>query len=158
MRRLLTALAAAILLVVSALLFWDATTRRSAEQAGAAALSVARDSIPAILSYQPGTAEQDLTAAARDRLAGKFLEDYMQLIMTVVVPDATRKGVAASAKVPAAAVVSASTGHAVVLAYVDQTLTVGAAPPAQTKSSVRVTMDKVDGRWMISGFDQEVLG
>ncbi|MFM9034294.1 MAG: hypothetical protein ACKOQ4_08400 [Mycobacterium sp.] len=153
MRRALTALAAAILLVVSALLFRDATTRRTAEQAGAAALDVARDSIPAILSYQPGTAEQDLTTAARDRLTGRFLEDYTQLIATVVVPDAIRKGVAASATVPAAAVVSASAEHAVVLAYVDQTTTEGDQPPVRSNSGVRVSMDRVDGRWLISGFE-----
>lgn len=154
MRRPVPALAAAVLVVVSALLLWDTSARRSAEQAGASALSAARDSIPAILSYQSGTAEQDLTAAARDRLTGKFLEEYTQLITTVVAPDAERKGVAASATVPAAAVVSASADHAVVLAYVDQTTTEAKQPPVQSNSSVRVSMDRVDGRWLISGFER----
>jgi Mce-associated membrane protein len=56
-------------------------------------------------------------------------------------------------KVPAAAAVSGGADRAVVLAYVDQSLAVGSAPPTRTNSSVRVTMEKIDGRWLIAGFD-----
>jgi Mce-associated membrane protein len=153
----LRALAAPVLALLAVVaggwLFWDAQVRRGAEQAGAQALQSARESIPAILSYQPATADKDLAAAAQDRLTGKFLADYTQLIATVVVPEAKQQGVSASARVPAAAVVSADNTRAVVLAYVNQSLTVGTAAPTQTTSSVRVTMDNVDGRWLISGFD-----
>lgn len=148
-------LAAIVLLLATAWLFWDGSSRRATQAAGSEAVQAARDSIPVILSYQPATADKDLPAAARDRLTGKFLDAYTQLITTVVIPDAKQKGVSASAKVPAAALVSADSGHAVVLAYVDQVLTVGADAPTQTKTSARVTMEKIDGRWMISGFDQE---
>jgi Mce-associated membrane protein len=41
----------------------------------------------------------------------------------------------------------------VVLAFVDQTTTIGNDAPTDTASSVRVTLDKVDSRWLISGFD-----
>jgi Mce-associated membrane protein len=71
----------------------------------------------------------------------------------VVIPGAKQKKITAAAMVPAAAAVSADTDQAVVLAYVDQTLAVGTEPPTRTNSSVRVTMEKVDGRWLISGFD-----
>lgn len=147
--------AAVLLLLAGAWLFWDGSSRRATQAAGTEAVQAARESIPIVLSYQPATAEKDLPAAARDRLTGKFLDSYTQLITTVVIPDAKGKNISASAKVPAAALVSAESGHAVVLAYVDQVLTVGAQAPTQTKSSARVTMDEVDGRWMISGFDQE---
>jgi Mce-associated membrane protein len=151
---------AGLLLLAGALwLYWDGSSRRAAESAGADAVAAARESIPAILSYQPATAEQDLPAAARDRLTGRFRADYTQAITTVVVPEAKQKGVTARATVPAAAVVSADRRHAVVLAYVDQSLTVGAGrdmkAPTDNKSTVRVTMDNIDGRWLISGFDQE---
>lgn len=151
-----TALAvpAVLLIVAGALLFRDASSRQASQRAGAEALHAARESIPALLSYRPDTAEQELGTAARDRLTGRFLDDYTQLITTVVVPDARQKRITASATVPAAAVVSASTDHAVVLAYVDQNTTIGTEPPSQANTSVRVSMDKVDGRWLISGFDQ----
>jgi len=144
----------AVLLVASGLwLGWDNSSRRDARQSGGEAVQNARDSIVAILSYQPATAEKSLEAAARDRLTGTFLDDYTQLIKTVVVPNAIQRSITASARVPAAAAVSAGSGQAVVLAYVDQTTTVGTAAPTQTNSSVRVTMDNVGGRWLISGFE-----
>jgi Mce-associated membrane protein len=49
--------------------------------------------------------------------------------------------------------VSATSDHAVVLVFVDQTVTVGRDAPSNTASSVRVTLDKVKGRWLVSGFD-----
>ena len=89
----------------------------------------------------------------RDRLTGPFLESYNQLIQTVVIPGAKQKKITAAAQVPAAAPISSSADHAVVLAYVDQSLAVGSAAPTRTNSSVRVTMEKLDGRWLIAGFD-----
>jgi len=149
------ALPAALLVLAAGLwLFWDGSSRHAARDAGAEAVRAARDSIPVVLSYRPDTAEKDLPAAARDRLTGKFLDSYTQVITTVVIPDAKQKNISASAEVPAAAVVSADARHAVVLAYVDQTRTAGKDAPAKVGTSMRVTMDKVDGRWLISGFDQ----
>ena len=147
------ALLAAVLVISGAWLTWNASQRRGGVQAGQDAAQAARDSIVAMMSYQPATAQQSLTAAAADRLTGEFLAEYTQLITTVVVPEAVGKRITATATVPAAAVVSADTRHAVVLAYVDQTTAVGSGPPNQTNSAVRVTMDNVDRRWLISGFD-----
>ena len=48
---------------------------------------------------------------------------------------------------------SASADHAEVLVFVNQTITVGNDPPTDTPSSVRVTLDKIGGRWLISQFD-----
>ena len=141
-RRLAVAVIATGLIVASAWLAWDGTARSGAEQAGGDAVEVARESIVAILSYRPDTAEEDLSTAARERLTGRFLDDYSQLITTVVVPNAIQKDITASAD------------RAVLLVYVDQTTAVGEESPTQTNSSVRVTMERVDGRWLIAGFDQ----
>lgn len=152
-RRIAVPLLAAALVISGTWLLWNGSERRGAAQAGEAAARAAKESIVAILSYQPATAPQSLQAAAKDRLTGQFLDDYTQLIKTVVVPEAVGKRITASATVPATAVVTADAHHAVLLAYVDQTLTVGSDAPAQTNSAVRVSMDNVDGRWLISGFD-----
>ncbi len=153
LRRLAAAILATALVAASAWLSWDTSERRAAEQAGNEAVQAARESIVAILSYQAATAEEDLSAAARDRLTGKFLEDYTQVITTVVVPNAKQQGITAAARVPAASVVSSHSNRVVVLAYVDQTTTVGKQAPLQAKSSVRVSMERVDGRWLIAGFE-----
>lgn len=153
LKALVLPLLAVVLLASGTWLAWDAAGRRTAHQAGQEAARAAGDSIVAILSYQPASAAQTLEAAARDRLTGAFQDTYTQLVKTVVVPESLGKGIASTAKVPATGVVSADSGRAVVLAYVDQVVTVGKEPPTQTNSSVRVTMNKVDGRWLISGFD-----
>ena len=115
-------------------------------------VQAARDSTVALLSYRPDTVEQDL-GAARDRLTGQFKDSYTSLTRDVVIPGAKQKQISAIATVPAAASVSAGLNHAVVLVFVNQTTTVGTSVPTDTASSVRVTLDKIDGRWLISGFD-----
>jgi Mce-associated membrane protein len=55
--------------------------------------------------------------------------------------------------VPAAALTAETATHAAVLLFVDQTVIVGKAAPTNTASSVRVTVDKIGGRWLISQFD-----
>lgn len=154
LRRFALPVLALLLVVAGAWLFRDISARRAVQRDGAEAVAAARDAIPAIMSYQPATAEQELQAAARDRLTEPFLDTYIQLVVTGVAPEAKQQGITAVAKVPAVAVVSAGSGHAVLLAYVDQTTTVGAAAPTQINSRVRVSMDNVDGRWLISGFEQ----
>jgi hypothetical protein len=57
--------------------------------------------------------------------------------------------VSAVATVPAAA--SVSENHAVVLLFVNQTVNMGNIAPTHTASSVRVPLDKIGGRWLISG-------
>ncbi len=153
LRRIIVPLLAAVLIIGAWWLYRDASDRRTSARAGEDAARAARDSVAAILSYQAATVGQSLAAAAHDRLTGKFLDDYTQLIKTVVVPEAVAQRITVSAEVPAAAVVSADTRRAVILVYVDQTTAAGSAAPTRSNSAVRVTMENVDGRWLISGFD-----
>ena len=152
-RRVLAGAVAALLVASAIWLYWDAHSRRSADRAGLAAMQAARDSVVAMLSYRPDTVEKDLDAA-RDRLTGRFLDDYTQLIKTVVIPDAKQRAITATAQVPSTAVVSAEADRVLVLAYVDQTMTVGTEKPTVTTSTVRVRMEKVDGRWLVATFEQ----
>ena len=131
---------------------WQESTIHSAEAARAESVSAAKDSTIALLSYKPDTAEKEL-GAARDRLTGTFLDAYTQLTHDVVIPGAKQKHIAAVATVPAAASVSATENHAVVLVFVNQATTIGADAPTDTASSVRVTLDRIGGRWLISSFD-----
>jgi Mce-associated membrane protein len=118
----------------------------------AESVRAAKDSTIALLSYKPDTVEQQLTAA-RDLLTGDFRGSYTSLTNDIVIPGAKQKQISAVAKVPAAASVSAEPNHAVVLVFVDQTVTVGQDAPTDTASSVRVTLDKIGDRWLIAKFD-----
>jgi Mce-associated membrane protein len=131
---------------------WEDSSRRDADRARTESVQVAKDSTVALLSYKAETVEKDL-GAARDRLTGSFLDAYTDLINNVVIPGAKEKKISAVAQIPAAASVSAKTDHAVVLLFVNQTVVMGTDAPTNTASSVRVTLDKVGDRWLISGFD-----
>ena len=116
------------------------------------AMQAAKDSTIALLSYKPDTVEQQL-GAARDLLTGDFRDSYTSLTNDVVIPGAKQKQISAVATVPAVASVSAEASHAVVLVFVNQTVIVGQDAPTDTASSVRVTLDKIGDRWLISKFD-----
>jgi Mce-associated membrane protein len=145
--------AVALLLALGAgYLKWMDNSVRNNETARIQSVQAAKDSTIALLSYKPDTVEQQL-GAARDLLTGDFRDSYISLTNDVVIPGAKQKQIAAVATVPAVASVSAKPNHAVVLVFVNQTVIVGQDAPTDTASSVRVTLDKVGDRWLISKFD-----
>jgi Mce-associated membrane protein len=149
---LLPALALLLAGAAGFLKWQDASIGDSAGAEATEATKAATDGTIALLSYRPDSVEKDLDAA-RNRLTGSFLNAYAKLTHDVVIPGSKQKQISAVATVPAAAAKSATAGHAVVLLFVDQTVIVGKDAPTSTASSVRVTLDKVDGRWLISQFD-----
>ncbi|MGV0834260.1 hypothetical protein [Mycolicibacterium thermoresistibile] len=133
-------------------LVWMDGRATAVEQARTEAVQVASDGTVAMLSYESATVEEQL-AAARDRLTGDFKDSYTSLTDEVVIPGAKEQQISSVATVPAAAVVSATTDSAVVLVYINQTTEVGEDPPTNLTSTARVTLDKVDGQWLISQFE-----
>ena len=143
---------ALVLASAAGFLKWQDASLRDAAVARTESVRAATDSTIALLSYRPDTVQKDLEAA-RGRLTGTFLDSFTKLIHEVVIPGAKQKQVSMVATVPGAASKSATANHAVVLVFVNQTVIVGQDAPTNSASSVRVTLDKIDGRWLISGFD-----
>jgi Mce-associated membrane protein len=110
------------------------------------------DSTITMLSYKPDTVDKDL-GAAQNRLTGQFKDVYGSLIHDMVIPGSKEKQISAVATVPAAASLSVTENRGVVLVFVNQTVTIGKDTPISTASRVRVTLDKVGDRWLISQFD-----
>jgi Mce-associated membrane protein len=131
---------------------WLAETADHLARAQTESVQAARDDTVALLTYHADTVDKDL-AAARERLTGEFKDAYGELTRQVVVPGAKQKHISSVAKANAAASVSVTENHAVALVYVDQTVTIGAGAPTDTQPVVRVTLDKVNGRWLVSRFD-----
>ena len=131
---------------------WQDASVRDAAAARAESVRAAADSTIALLSYKPDTVQKDLEAA-RGRMTGQFLDSYTSLTRDVVIPGAKQKQISAVATVPAAASVRATENHAVVLLFVNQSVVVKKDAPTSAASTVRVTLDKVGGRWLISQFD-----
>lgn len=143
----------AMLLVFAAgFLKYEGDSAREVDVAHGESMRAASDGTIALLSYRPETVEKDLEAA-KSRLTGEFLDSYTSLTRDVVIPGAKQKQISAVATVPAATSTSASADHAVVLLFVNQTVVVGKEAPINSASSVRVTLDKIDGRWLISQFE-----
>lgn len=143
---------ALVLAMAAGYLKWQHDSIAAAETARIESVQTAKDSTITMLSYKPDTVGQQLNDA-RDLLTGEFRESYTSLINDVVIPGAQEKQISAVATVPAAASVSADPNHAVVLVFVNQTVVVGQDAPTDTASSVRVGLDKVGDRWLISQFD-----
>jgi Mce-associated membrane protein len=143
----------ALLLALAAGYFkWVAGSADDLALARTESVRVAGEDAVALLSYRPDSVDKDL-GAARERLTGDFKDAYTTLTREVVIPGAKEKHISAVAKVNAAASVSATANHAVVLLFVNQTVTIGDGAPTDTQPVVRVTLDKVNGRWLVSHFD-----
>lgn len=137
---------------VAGVLQWQAVGYRLTADAATESLQAAREAAESILSYRADTVEEDLHAA-RDRLTEPFLASYSELVDTVVIPEARQRGLSAVTEVAAAASVSADTDRAVALLFIDQRTTAGAGPPTVSPSTVRVRLDRIAGRWLVSGFE-----
>jgi Mce-associated membrane protein len=145
--------AMALLIALAAgYLKWQEATLREDLAAHPQSVQAAVDGTVGLLSYRPETVDKDLEAA-KSRLTGKFLDAYTSLTRDVVIPGAKQKQISAKATVAAAALTSETASHAAVLLFVNQTVIVGQTAPTNTASSVRVTLDNIDGRWLISQFD-----
>ncbi|MDT5363529.1 MAG: Mce-associated rane protein [Mycobacterium sp.] len=131
---------------------WQDATLREDQAVQPQSVQAAVDGAIALLSYRSETVDKDLEAA-KSRLTGNFLDAYTSLTRDVVIPGAKQKQISATATVSAASLTSATATHAAVLLFVDQTVIVGTTAPTNTASSVRITVDKIDGRWLISQFD-----
>jgi Mce-associated membrane protein len=145
--------ALALLLAIAAgYLKWQNGLDHRAGVARIESVAAAKDTTVALLSYKPDTVEKDL-GAAEERLTGTFKDSYTQLTHDVVIPGAKQKQITAVATVPAVASVQATPDRAVVLLYVNQTTIIATDAPTDSVSIVRVTLDNVNGRWLVSEFD-----
>ena len=141
-----------MLALAAGYLKWQDGSLRDSQIARVESVQAAKDGTVALLSYRPDTVEKDL-GAARERLTGQFRDAYTSLTNDVVIPGAKQKNISAVASVRAAASVTATANRAVVLVFVNQATIVGTSAPTDSASAVRVTLDEVGRRWLISAFD-----
>jgi Mce-associated membrane protein len=143
---------ALLLAVAAGYLLWTDGSTDGVASARTESVRVASEDAVALLSYKAESADKDLNAA-RDRLTGDFKDAYTDLIRRVVIPGAKEKQISTVVKVSAAASVSATANNAVVLLFANQTVTMGQGVPTDTQPVIKVTLDKINGRWLVSHFD-----
>jgi Mce-associated membrane protein len=116
-------------------------------------IKAASDGAVALLSYSPATLDRDF-ANARSRLTEDYLAYYQRFADQIVGPSAQRGQVTTAATVVKAAVSELHPSSAVVLVFVKQKTTSKEKPePVVTSSSLRVTLTKVSGSWLIEKFE-----
>ncbi|MGB9224199.1 twin-arginine translocation pathway signal [Mycobacterium sp.] len=116
-------------------------------------VKAASDGAVALLSYSPETLERDFSNA-KSRLTESYLTYYQQFADQIVGPAAQRGQVTTTATVIRAAVSEMNPNSAVVLVFVKQKTASKEKPqPIVTSSSVRVTLAKVKGSWLIEKFE-----
>jgi Mce-associated membrane protein len=117
------------------------------------AIQAASDGAVAVLSYSYDHLNRDFDSA-KSHLTGDFLAYYSRFTDHVVAPTAQQGQLTTTAKVIRAAVSDLHPDSAVVLVFVDQTTaSVQKKDPEKTRSSVLVTLTKVNGSWLIAKFD-----
>ena len=156
-QRLAAVLGALVLVsaVIAGSVYWwlyrpDQLTGTGAQEQ---ALQAAKVGTEALLSYGPDTLEDNLKTA-KSHLTGDFLDHYSKFTDDVVTPAAKQRGVKTEASVARAAVSRMEPGRADVLLFVNQVTTSKDRPtPALATSSVKVTLVKRGGDWLISEFN-----
>ena len=127
--------------------------RQIDDAAAQRAIRAASDGAVATLSYSTENMDRDF-AKARSHLTGDFLAYYDKFTKEIVIPTVQQKHLTQTAAVVRAAVSELEPNSAVVLVFLNETTTSKDKPqPLMTPSSVRITLTKVGGSWLISKLD-----
>lgn len=136
-------------LAVSGFLGWRQWQYHQVEQAGQQALQAALTYAQVLTSIDSTNVDQNFREVL-DGATGEFKDMYtqssVQLRQLLIDNKATAHGVVVDS-----AIQSESRNQVVVLVFIDQTVTNTAVPdPRIDRSRIKITMDKVDGRWLAS--------
>ncbi|MFF3572713.1 hypothetical protein ACFYXQ_33585 [Nocardia jiangxiensis] len=123
------------------------------QAAKGAALAAAVTNVPKILSYRADSADNDLESAA-NLLTGDFKNRFQTLVKDTIIPAAKQHQTVTNATVAAKSVVDGTSDAVTVLLFIDQSTTSKDAPaPRLDASRVRIHMDRIGDRWLISGLE-----
>lgn len=119
------------------------------EEAGQAAMQVARTSTPAILNYTDSNLPRQL-AASRRLMTPDYAKRYASMVKVRVWPQARKFGVSNEIGVVSTGVVKASPTTAVILVFANQTTRTKAKPEGITQGTrLEVTLRKNEERWLV---------
>lgn len=152
---LLIALAAAVLIVagVAAYVYVTKPSDQAVEDATSAAQSAAERAVVPILSYDAKHLDES-RAAAEQYLTGSYRKEYDQLFDGIIKENAPSTGTVLKAQLIRSSIVRAGDDRVQVFALVNQTRTNAKQKTPQVyKNWVTITMEKVDGDWLVAGMD-----
>jgi Mce-associated membrane protein len=149
LRRGIVPLLLAVAVLVSGFLGWNQWQEHRRTQAGQQAQQAAIAYAQVLTSIDSNNVDQNFRQVL-DGATGEFKDMYtqssVQLRQLLIENKATAHGVAVDS-----AIQSESTNKVVVLLFIDQTVTNAQLPdPRIDRSRIKMTMEKVDGRWLAS--------
>ncbi|HEV2887613.1 MAG TPA: hypothetical protein VGX49_11920 [Jatrophihabitans sp.] len=130
----------------------DSGSRAERDQA----LSTAKTAVPLILSYDYQHFDSAVSAA-KAQLTGRAVEDYVRAMTKTIQPSASKAHSVVQAQTDGAGVeaVSGNGKQVTVVVFGEQKVTnISLTAPRIDLFRVRVTLDLVQGRWLVSKFDQ----
>lgn len=146
-------LVALLLAGAAAVLAVTVPSDQSVDQASGAARAAAERAIVPILSYDAAHLDQS-KAAAEGYLTGAYRREYAKLFDGVIAANAPSTGTVVQADLVRSGVVRADDDRVQVFLLVDQSRTNKAErEPVRYKNWVTVTMENVDGDWLVSALD-----
>ena len=153
MKKLLAVLLVVALAAGVGALYYQYRQTQQVEQARTEAVDAASAQALAMLAYDYTGVDQQLSSAS-EGLTGDFKDEYLGLITDVIAPAAKEKSLTVQVTVQGTAVVSAEPDAASVLLFLNQITTSSDAPDAASSGSrVRMSLEKVDGRWLTSNLE-----
>lgn len=139
-----------VLALVVGFVFMQVHARDTREDNRRAALDAAEKKLVQVLSYNFRTVDEDV-ARAEKHLTGKFASDFKQFSSKLIVPNAKGEKITTDVEVVATSSVKVQDDQVVALMFVNQTTKrKGAKEPRIDGSRLRLTMEQVDDRWLIS--------
>ena len=152
---LLAGLAVAVLLIggVAGWLYLAWPSDDAVEDATSAAQSAAERAVVPVLSYDAKALEES-RAAARQYLTGDYRKEYDKLFDGLIEQNAPATGTVVEAELVRSSVVRAGEDRAEIFVLVNQARTnKQSREPLVYKNWVTLTMQRVDGDWLVAGMD-----
>lgn len=147
---------ALVALVLSGAVFYllnQVNDARAASEAGDDAVTAARAHAQDLLSYDYRSLDSDFQRGLAATTGG-FHSQYQQTTSQLVRPQATQQKVIVQAAVMNAGLISTDGDNANVLLFVDRVTTkAGQKKPTFNQDRVRMSMTKVNGKWLVSKLD-----
>lgn len=138
---------------VSGLLSAQASSDAAAQANAAAATAAAKKEMPQLLTWNYKTIAADLKRASADT-TGQFAGEFSVMASQDIGPEAVQQKTVATAVAPVVAPVASSGDQVSVLVFADQSVTNKVQPKPQIEGSeLLVTMQKVNGRWLIAMYE-----
>ncbi|WP_051342253.1 hypothetical protein [Pseudonocardia spinosispora] len=139
-----------LLVVVNAVLFFWMRHDTTVAAARQAAAETARKQVVSMLSYSANSFDRDMATAA-DGLTGPFKDQFLDLARGQVGPAARAQQTRTNTSVSAYSIIDASTSRVDLLMFLNQTTQSPTLPsPKLANSRVKVTLESVSGRWLLS--------